>query len=131
MISGKAIDIKNLLDKVKGDNPDIKEVILLSYEGLVMVSTLESGVQEDTISAMAAGINSSILRFLKALKWHAFSDILITSSKDHKKDELKEYILIKDIKNAGLLVVLTKSDVDWKRLHSHVGYAISTISAMV
>ena len=131
MISGKAIDIKNLLDKLKADNPDIKEVILLSYDGLVMVSTLESGVQEDTISAMAAGINSSILRFLKALKWHAFSDILITSSKDHIKDELKEYILIKDIKGVGLLVVLTKSDVDWKRIHSHVGYAISTISAMV
>ena len=131
MISGKAIDIKNLLDKLKAYNPDIKEVILLSYEGLVLVSTLDSGVQEDTISAMAAGINSSILRFLKALKWHAFSDILITSSKDHEKEELKEYILINDIKNAGLLVVLTKSNVDWERIHSHVNYAISTISTMV
>ncbi len=130
MISGKAKNIKNTFDKLLENNHDIKGIILLSYEGLVMVSTLATGNLEDTISAMAAGINTFIPRFLKEIQWSSFSNTLITGSKSLEKSKVEEYILIKEIKKIGLIVVITRSNVDWEKIHSHVNYAIATIGAL-
>lgn len=127
LISGKAKNIKQVFDRLLANNLDIKGVILLSYEGLVMVSSLETGALEESISAMTAGINFSISRYLKGFQWNSFSDIVITGSKDDKKTKIKEHIVVKDIKDNGLLVVLTKPNVDWEKLYSHVNYIVSTI----
>lgn len=130
MITGKAREIEQLFDTVLHNSPDMKSLVLLSYEGLTMVSTYEAGHGEDVLSALAASINDSVPRFLKELQWTSFSDILITGTKDSDKKRVEEYILIKDISGVGLLAALLYSPINWIKVHSHINYIIYSITTM-
>jgi len=118
-ISGQARKIYQELEQLVAGNPDLEALILISYEGLVMVSTMEIVQTEDVISAMASGINSFIIRFLEELKWDPFSTISISGT---KKD-----IIIKDVRTTGLLVALTKPNVDRSVLNSKLDWAVNRI----
>lgn len=130
MITGKAKEIKKIFETALNNNQDIKSLFLLSYDGLTLVSTHETDLVEDTISALAAAINDSVPRFIKNLKWTSFSNILITGTKDMDKKRVEEYILIKDISETGLLTVLLYSHVDWIKIHSYINYIISSINTL-
>jgi len=121
MIS-KPRKLKELFEKAVQSNTDIKGLILSSEEGLVMISTFEVGIKEDTISAMVSSINSSIKHYFKSLDWDTFSNIIITCE--------KEYIVIKSIEGIGLLAILTNSDINWQKLNSNADYLISIISSL-
>ena len=130
MITGKAREIRNIFETVLKNNQDIKSLFLLSYDGLTMVSTHETDLVEDTISALAAAINASVPRFTRNLRWTSFSNILITGTKDIDKKRVEEYILIKDISGTGLLTVLLYSHVNWIKVHSYINYIISSIHTL-
>ncbi len=122
MISGKSEIIEQIFNKLLESNPDIKGFILVSYEGLVMVSSFKTGTVDETIAAMTAGIDSLMARFLQDLKWDYYTNIVLFSP--------EEYFLIKNIEGIGLLVTITKSDIIWKKIASHVSYAISKIKSL-
>jgi len=122
LISGKSKKISQLFDKILETDSDIKGMILLSYEGLVMVSTFETGIKEEAVSAMTAGVSASVTRFLKGMEWNDLSNIMLTCS--------KEYILIRNIEGVGLFATLTKSNVNWEKICSHINYAVSTIDLL-
>ena len=123
MISGKSKKISQLFDKILEADSDIKGMILLSNEGLVMVSTFKTGIKEEAVAAMTAGLSASVTRFLKGMEWNDLSNIILTCS--------KEYILIKNIDGVGLLATLTKSNVNWETICSHINYAVSIIDFLI
>ncbi len=124
LIAGKAKKIKKDFYRILSNNPDVEAIILLSYEGLVIVSTINTGKREteDVISAIASGINYSIRHFLKEIKWRPFSRIIIEGS---NKD-----ILVKDIKRVALLVMLTKSGVDRIKIKESLDKAVSMVESL-
>ena len=130
VITGKAREVEQLFESLLRNNTDIKSLVLLSYEGLTMVSTQETGHSNDVLSALAASINDSVPRFVKELKWTSFSDILITGTKDVDKKRVEEYILIKNISGVGLLAALLHSPVNWIKVRSHADYIVYSIKAM-
>ena len=129
MISGRAKEIKEIFDQLLADNSDIKGYILLSDDGLVLVSTLDTGNMEETLAAMAARVKASLSPYLKVIEWSHLSGMVLTGSKtaDGSKT-IKQHIMFKDVENVGTLVTMVNEGVDWIKLHSYVNFVISTIT---
>ena len=127
MISGRAKEIKGLFDNLKSGNPDIIGCVLLSEDGLVLVSTFDTGKTEETIAAMAARVKSSLSSYLTAIEWSDLSGIVLTGNKMAKGASVKQHLLFKDVTNVGTLVTLVNEGVDWIKLQSNVNFAVSTI----
>ncbi|MCP4346369.1 MAG: hypothetical protein GY795_12685 [Desulfobacterales bacterium] len=110
----------------------------MSDEGLVVVSTfdtgetedsLDTGEIEDSLSAITIGIKSCTERFLKDLGWSFFSAFAITGA--------NETIWVMDIGKAGLLVFLTEKDIKSKRkvlknsIPDHINNLASKICSLI
>ncbi|MCP4110591.1 MAG: hypothetical protein GY749_34555 [Desulfobacteraceae bacterium] len=128
-ISEKFITIKQEFDRILKDSPDIKGIILLSDEGLVVVSTFDTGDIEEPLSAMTIGIKSCTERFLNDLGWSFFSAFAITGA--------DETIWVIDIGKVGLLVLLTEKDVKNKRkvmrnsIPDHINNLASKVRSLI
>lgn len=116
--------IRTDFDKLKSTSPDIEEIILLSYDGLVIVSTVKekNTNTEEVVAASTSEINSSIVRLLESLKWKPFQKIMIQGSDND--------ILVKDIKDFGLLVVLAKGGVDMINIDAQANWAAGMIKTL-
>lgn len=121
MIAGKALNIKQVFDKILARNSDVNELILLSYSGLPMVSTMQAGSFESEISAMTAGIMDLSQRSIRAMKWNDLQSVILTSSKG--------YIVARDIREVGLLVAVTRTGVEWPRLQAHIDWLVTVITS--
>ena len=128
MISGRSKEIKQLFTRLMTANPDIMGYILLSDDGLVLVSTLETGNTEETLAAMAARVKASLSPYLSTIEWSAVSGMVFTGNRVTDGAPKKQHIIFKDVANVGTLVTIVNEGVDWIKLHSNVNYAISTIS---
>ena len=111
-------------EKLKSTSPDIEEIILLSYDGLVLVSTVvEKNIDtEEAVAASASEINASIVRLLESLKWKPYQKILLQGSDND--------ILVKDIKDFGLLVVIAKGGVDMINIDAQANWAAGMIETL-
>ena len=127
MISGRAKEIKRVFDQLLADNSDIVGYILLSDDGLVLVSTLETGNMEETMAAMAARVKASLSPYLEVIEWSQLSGMVLTGSKASDGKSVKQHIMFKDVENVGTLITLVNEGVDWIKLHSYVNFVISTI----
>jgi predicted regulator of Ras-like GTPase activity (Roadblock/LC7/MglB family) len=110
------------MKKVKAKYSNIEEIILLSYSGLMMVSTKPRTQENDRISALAASVKEFVSNSIKEIDWKPFKNILIAGS--------DQDVLISDIKGIGILAVIAKTGVEWLKFNSYVDYLTSEIFAM-
>jgi predicted regulator of Ras-like GTPase activity (Roadblock/LC7/MglB family) len=128
MISGKATEIQEVFDSLITYNSDIRGCILLADDGLVLVSTFATGIREETIAALSVGVKSYLNRYLEAIGWKDFSNIVITGQTDDSTTATKEHIFIKNIDGIGILAVLINAGVDWIKLKAGVNHVTAQIS---
>lgn len=122
MLAGKDSELKTIVSKLRNSLDSIQSVMLLSYDGLAIVSTLDSGKLKERISALAAGIDSLAEQFLEDAEGGHFSNVFITGP--------QSYIILRDVGGMAILAVMTKVNVDWVVLQSRINWALSAICAL-
>lgn len=84
-----------------------------------MVSTLETGVEEERIAAITAGLSTMVDRLRRGLNWDRYSTMMISWPLGN--------LLLKEIGDAAVLAVLTKNNVDWMQVLASCNWALASI----
>ena len=90
------------LKDLQGNTPDIEASAVVSVDGLIMASSLPSGVEEDRVSAMSAAMLSLGERIARELGRGGLDEVYI-----HGNDG---YVLLMSSGNESVLTVLARQE---------------------
>jgi predicted regulator of Ras-like GTPase activity (Roadblock/LC7/MglB family) len=90
------------LKDLQGNTPDIEASAIVSVDGLIMASSLPSGVEEDRVSAMSAAMLSLGERIAGELGRGGLDEVYI-----HGNDG---YVLLMSSGNEAVLTVLARQE---------------------
>ena len=116
LLSGKARNIEQLLYDLFGEIPHVEGAVLLSPDGLPMVSTLQNNHLDEELSALVGAVTSITDRSRSYLGWHSVEHQMISSTQHH--------ILFKDVAGEAFLALIAKPGVDWSNLLHQLNWAI-------
>ena len=122
MISINSEKIKVVFDKIKENNQDIVDIVLASYDGLSMVSTIKSVSMDEAISVMSAEYISLFDRYKNEIEWETFFSMTI--------EGLKNHLFLKNIENLGILALVTNDNPDTKVINSNIDYMNNFLQSM-
>lgn len=92
--------INSLRDEITG----VESVVLETYEGLVLASTMPTSTEEEIIAAISSATQSIVNRAIRELKHGDAQNTLILSSSGQ--------IILTDIEGKALLTVIAKRDAN-------------------
>ena len=121
-LSGKARNIEQLLHNIFDPIEHIEGAVLLSYEGLPMVSTLQAEGVDVELSALVGGVSSITDRSRAYLGWDVVEHQMISSSSHH--------ILFKDVGGEAFLALVVRPGIDWTVLLHNLNWAIYSILSL-
>ena len=104
--------IKEFFVKVKKDNNNNIDIILSSYDGLSMISTIEESPMDEAISVMSSELFLSFDRFKKDIQMNTMSYMTIEG--DNRK------ISLKNIENIGILSFITDRTINICNILKHI-----------
>jgi predicted regulator of Ras-like GTPase activity (Roadblock/LC7/MglB family) len=98
----KAAELNKTIKDLSEGIPGIEAIVLETYEGLVLASTLPTSAEEEIIAAISSAAQSVINRAVKELKKGDVQNTLVLSSTGQ--------IYLTDIEGKALLTVIAKRD---------------------
>ena len=116
-INSKKVQV--VFDKIKENNQDILDIVLTSYDGLSMVSTINSETKDEAMSVMSAEFRTIFEKYRKVIGWKNFSNMSIQGNNG--------YIIMKHINDLGILVIITNKTSDIKTIKSNISYITNSL----
>lgn len=120
--AGKAGEIRGVLNQLINSMPGLRAAVLVSSQGLAMVSTLDTGDEEATISAAVPVLVDQVRAVLEDLKFGHMVSLVLAGKYG--------YIVARDVLGIMIFAVLAQPGLDWVRFQSRVNWAISELESL-
>ena len=104
MVVSKAEALTKKVMELSGGILGVEAVVLETYDGLVLASTLPTSTEEEIIAAVSSATQSIVNRAVKELKHGDIQNTLVLSSSGQ--------IILTDIEGKALLTVIAKRDAN-------------------
>lgn len=96
---GKSEDLQDLINNLRAEDHEIKEVVLTTHEGLVLMSSDKTKSKDEVISAISPYLLAACQRAISNLEKGDITNVVITGTKGA--------VILKEMPGKAILTVTT------------------------